>query len=223
MTSELTPERNACVRDEPYVLAVCSHHGGAGRTTTAAALAWCCGQTGLAVTLIDAAPARSARSLAVNHSGECVWPNVLYHAGMPAPGRIGGDLHILDLPRLTEAEAGAILPRANGVILCCLADAVSLRTAPSAARAIDQVRERRPELELLGILVGIHNPRDALQATMWEELRRRHGELVLEPAIPMCRELRDWPNTPGSDLPRGPGADAFSAIADGLTPWIRNS
>ena len=49
----------------PFVLAIGSHKGGTGRTTTACALAWLWGHAGFRVTIVDADPVRAAGLIAL--------------------------------------------------------------------------------------------------------------------------------------------------------------
>ena len=208
----------------PYILAVCSHKGGTGRTTAALALAWSWGLAGLSVVLADADPIRSASMVALDADGECPWRNVRVMTGMPvAAVRQSVDIVVVDCPSLMDPTLPEVLAQSNGVILCCLSDPLSLRTVPSAAAAINGARLQNPRLELLGILIGIHHNQDALQTAMLAQLRDRHGELLLEPPIPSQPEVRDWPLSPGSDLPGGPTADAYATVARTLENWIRSS
>ena len=61
---------------KPYILAVASHKGGTGRTTSALTLAWALGESGHRVILIDADEQRSASALALDSRGEFNWANV---------------------------------------------------------------------------------------------------------------------------------------------------
>ncbi len=210
--------------DSPYTLVICSHKGGTGRTTAALGLAWSWGQAGLSVLLVDADPIHASSLVALDETGDCAWSNVRHRRGVPESfGQETVDLIIVDAPSLLEAEAQQILHTANGVVLTCLADPLSLRTIPAAANVIRHAREHNPQLDLLGILLGIYDNQDALQEAMVQQLRQRHGELLLEPPIPFQPEIREWPMSPGSELPAGPAADAFATVARGLENWIRTS
>ena len=72
---------------EPFFLAIGSHKGGTGRTTTACALAWLWGQDGFRVTLADADPVQAAGLIALDESGQCPWSNVTYLPEFPGPAR----------------------------------------------------------------------------------------------------------------------------------------
>ena len=53
----------------PYRLAVASHKGGTGRTTTACAVSWLWGQNGLRVLLVDACRTKAASMIAIDARG----------------------------------------------------------------------------------------------------------------------------------------------------------
>lgn len=208
--------------DEPYILAIASHKGGTGRTTTACALAWLWGRDGFQVVLADADPARSAGLIAVDQSGVCEWPNVEYRdcARDLDPDWPGADLVIVDCPSLMGPDAETVLRHCHGVVLTCLADPLALRTVPLAARALAAARAANPKLELLGVTIGLYDHRDLVQAPMLERLRSMHGELLLEPPAPFDADLRDWALSPGAALPVGAGAHALEAVRDRIADLV---
>jgi cellulose biosynthesis protein BcsQ len=211
------------VADDAYLLAVGSHKGGTGRTTAALALAWLWGREGLRVTFADADPIRAASLIALDESGTCPWPNVSYVNGLPEPGDSGldADVVVVDCPLMLTPEAGPILHRVAGVVLTCHADPLSLRTVPAAAGALAAARIQNPAVELIGVLIGGYNAGDEVQTAMLGRLRQMHGDLLLEPPIPDDRAVRDWALAPGSGLPAGRAADAFTAVARRLRDLIR--
>jgi len=202
--------------ERPYILAITSHKGGTGRTTVALALAWLWGQRGMNVTLVDADPVKAAALVATGPDGNCPWQNVnlvvARNGQLKIPPR--QDVVIIDSPPATESLAQNFLQKADGVVICCLADSLSLNTLPAATKAILQAREFNESLEILGIAVNIFNLADLGQTRSLSQLRGAPGGLLLEPVIPNRPELRDWPLDPGSDLPNGPGKQAFRALAD---------
>ena len=204
----------------PYILVLGSHKGGTGRTTSALALAYLWGQAGMTVSLIDADPVGAAGMIALDLDGVCRWEGVRFFAHLPESGRglVGSDVVIIDAPPLTERSAQRVLRLADGVVLCCLADPLSLRTIPCAARALQQARAYNPRLALVGLQIGIFHEHDALQARMLQQLRHAHGALLLEPPIPAQAEISNWAEAPGSPLPDGPAADSCQALAD-LLEW----
>lgn len=201
---------------EPFVLAIGSHKGGTGRTTTACALAWLWGQDGFRVTLADADPVRAAGMIALDDSGACPWPNVSYCDGLPESNDpvFGVNVVIVDCPTLMDSTVHEVVHRCHGVVLTCLADPLSLRTVPAAAGALATSRVRNPRLELLGVQIGMYDGRDVVHAPMLDRLRKMHGELLIEPPVPFDSSIRDWALTPGAPLPTGPAASAFSAARE---------
>jgi cellulose biosynthesis protein BcsQ len=211
------------VADDGYILAIGSHKGGTGRTTTALALAWLWGRDGMRVTLVDADPVGAAGLIALDEWGECNWPNVQFISGLPKAGdpALDADIVLVDCPPMLTPEVAPILHRASGVVLTCRADPLSLRTVPAAAGVLAAARVHNQAVELIGVLIGDYESGDAVQSPMLGRLRQMHGELLLEPPIPDDAAIRDWPLTPGGDLPAGPAADAFAAVARRLRELIR--
>lgn len=209
--------------EDAYILAVGSHKGGTGRTTAALALAWLWGGSGLRVTFADADPARAARLIGLDAAGRCSWPNVRYLDGMPDLGdaALDADVAVIDCPPLMSPEAPAVLRRADGVVLTCQADPLSLRTVPAAAGVLAAARVHKPNLELLGVLISGYNAGDEIQKAMLARLRQMHGELLLEPPVPDDPAVRDWPLAPGAGLPPGRAAEAFAAVARQLREMVR--
>jgi cellulose biosynthesis protein BcsQ len=212
------------VPQDPYILAIGSHKGGTGRTTTALALACLWGRSGVRVTLADVDPVRAAGLVALA-DGVCPWPNVRYTISLPRPRDPGydADLIVVDCPALLAPAARPVLQRATTIILTVLADPLSLRTVPAAAGVLESARADNPRLELLGVLVGRYNERDPLQPPILAQLRQMHGPLLLDTAIPDDPALRNWPLSPGVAPPDGPGAAAFETLANRLAARVRLS
>jgi cellulose biosynthesis protein BcsQ len=204
------------VPGEPFLLAIGSHKGGTGRTTTACALAWLWGRAGFRVTLADADPIRAAGLIALDDTGACHWPNVNYADGIPESGAttLNADIVVVDCATMMDPEVPAVLGRCHGVVLTCLADPLSLRTVPAAAGVLATARVANPRLELLGVLIGQYSALDLIQAPMLARLRQMHGELMLEPPVPYDPALRDWALSPGAPLPEGPAASALEAARE---------
>jgi cellulose biosynthesis protein BcsQ len=208
---------------DPYVLAFASHKGGTGRTTAALALAWLWGQAGHRVTLADADPAHAAGLVARGPGGECDWLNVRYLDRLPAAGEADGDVVIVDCPRLLEPEVAPVLARADGIVLACLADPLTLRLVPAAVGVLAGAKAINPRGELLGLTIGLYNESDTVQPAMLARLRQVHADVFIEPPVPFDPALHDWPLAPGAGLPPGRGADAFAALARALEALMRNS
>jgi cellulose biosynthesis protein BcsQ len=204
------------VAGEPFVLAIGSHKGGTGRTTTACALAWLWGRAGFRVMILDADPVRAAGLIALDETGQCPWPNVTYADGFPEPSDSTGnaDIVVVDCSTMMDPDIQSVFGRCHGVVLTCLADPLSLRTVPAAAGVLGTARVANPRLELLGVLIGQYSAFDLIQAPMLARLRQMHGELMLEPPVPHDPAVRDWTLTPGAPLPQGPAASALEAARE---------
>lgn len=219
MTSLLSSSGNKVQRsDRPYVLAVASHKGGTGRTTTALALAWCWGQVGLTTFLVDADPVPAARLVAAGPHGQCPWKGVRLLRSLPtrADRHFPGDVIVVDCPPLTEPDAQHVLHHADGVLLVTQAELLALRTTPTATRAIQVARAQNSSLALVGLFVGAFDEGDALQAELLIQLRSLQDGLFFDPPVPRRPEVRDWPLHPGSDLPEGPSRRAYLDLASQL-------
>jgi cellulose biosynthesis protein BcsQ len=206
---------------EPLILALASHKGGTGRTTAALTLAWCLGQAGHTVTFLDADEQRSASLIALDQTGKCGWLNVSFKSGLSALNYpFNSDVVVVDPPALTSPTAADVLLRAQGVILTCLADPLSIRTVPAAATVIEAAKDSNPNLALLGILICIYNGQDVVQSAMLARLHQAHQDLLLDPVIPFHAEVRNWALRPGSAPPAGPALDAFSTLAHNFEPIL---
>src|SRR5207302_9421666 len=53
-----------------------------------------------------------------------------------------------------------VLARCHGIVLTCVADPLSLRTVPAAARVLATARVSNPKLELMGVLIEQFNDAD---------------------------------------------------------------
>lgn len=206
----------------PYLLAVASHKGGTGRTTTALTLAWSMGQAGQRVVFVDADPLHSASLIARAGSHACGWKNVECVNGLEAIHRnYDCDVVVVDSPSLTDPLSRTVLARVDGIVLTCLADPLSIRTVPAAAAVIESIRSRNPKLELLGISIILYNENDLIQKAMLGRLQESHRDLLLEPAVPLQSEIRNWPLKPGSEPPAGAARDAIVRLKATLERWMR--
>jgi cellulose biosynthesis protein BcsQ len=206
---------------KPYILAVASHKGGTGRTTSALTLAWALGESGHRVILVDADEQRSASALALDSRGQFDWANVEFRTWPQSLGKpMNADIVVIDPPALTSATAAPVLAQAHGIVLTCLADPLSIRTVPAAATVIEQARAVNPLLELLGILICIYDERDAVQSAMLARLQQAHGDLLLNPPVPLQSEIRSWALKPGSKPPLGAALEAYASVCQSLEPIL---
>jgi cellulose biosynthesis protein BcsQ len=199
----------------PYRLAVASHKGGTGRTTTACSIAWLWGQNGLKVLLVDACRTKAASMVAVSARGECPWKNVVITDTMPDYTSYEiqeYDVVIVDCPPLTEPEAQEVLHVTDGILLTCLADVLCLRTLPNSTEAIRLARQHNNKLKVLGILLTHYDDEDESQERTMAKLQESQMALTFDPPVPMQPEIREWPLRPGSDLPPGDARAAYAKL-----------
>lgn len=206
---------------EPLILALASHKGGTGRTTTALTLAWAFGQAGHKAAFVDADEQRSASLLALDAQGRCPWPGVQFYANPEVLDRpIDADVVVVDPPALTAPTAASVLRHVHGVILTCLADPMSIRTVPAAAAVIECTKVENPRLELLGLLICMYRGEDPVQSAMLTRMHQAHRDLLLDPVIPFQASLRDWPMRPGSPPAEGSGREAIVTFAHHFGPIL---
>lgn len=203
---------------EPYLLALSSHRGGTGRTTSTAALAWALGQREVLTAIYDTDPIPAVAFLANDENGRCSWKNVRVMAKWD-PG--DAEIILVDSPPLTHEVGRQVLTSAHGVLLHGLADPLSLRTMSAATMAFQKAREKQPDLELLGILLTMVQPEDELQVELASSLVRQLGGLLLDPFIPYQSEFAQWPLQPGAAPPAGQACAAYEQLADQLIAALR--
>jgi cellulose biosynthesis protein BcsQ len=198
----------------PYRLAVASHKGGTGRTTTACAIAWLWGQNGLKVMLVDACRTKAASMVAVDGRGSCPWKNVTFVTEMPDYGNWEGeaDVVVVDCPPLTEPESQDVLATSDGILLTCLADVLCLRTLPSSTDAVRTARQTNAALKVLGILLTHYDDNDPAQERTLLKLQESQMALTFDPPVPMQPEIREWPLRPGMDMPPGEARAAYAKL-----------
>jgi cellulose biosynthesis protein BcsQ len=212
---------NPLSRPSPFVLAVAGLGGGVGRTTAALALAWCWGQAGGRVALVDLDPGGATRLIATDRDGRCPWANVRLRDALGGDGAADtGEVVLVDCPPLTAPAAWKVLGLAHGVLLVTQAGAPTLRTAAAAEQILERARQANPSLAFLGTLMTAFDAEDRVQSHVRRQLQSRSGTRLLEPPVPLRPELRDWALRPGSDLPAGPGRDAYLAVASRLAPTV---
>ncbi|MBY0526287.1 MAG: AAA family ATPase [Gemmataceae bacterium] len=207
----------------PCVLAIGSHKGGTGRTTTALALAALLGRLGHRVILVDPDPNHTAVRIACASGRPCTWPNVQLSDGWPASSPSANRIVVIDCPPLTEPSAQRFLQGATAVLLTCLVDVLCWRTLPSATRAIQAARETTPELQFLGIIPTQVDVQEPMQVQLLQHLRLTQPELLLEPPIPLDPALRSWPLTPGGELPECTAASAYEVLAGRITRMVETT
>lgn len=201
-------------------LAVCSHKGGTGKTTTALALSWLWGQSGASVNLIDVGITRAASLIAAGPNGVCFWKGVKLRGGLPDMPLdiLPGDINVIDCAPLADPVTKAVLSQADAVLLCCRADLMALRTLPAVVKTLASARTVNPRLRLKGVAVTRYRADDAAQAEVMQELAGDSAGLLIGAPVPWQREVYEWPLRPQNRPPAGPALYAYEEILAALKP-----
>jgi cellulose biosynthesis protein BcsQ len=200
--------------EAPYVLAITSHRGGTGRTTLCAGLAWHWSQHGNKVALVDANPVSALKYLVCDPDGSESWPGVRLvaapHGLQTTPE--DADIILIDCPPITEPLCQQSLALADGVLVAIGSDPYSLASLAQAGTRFKEWLRMQPTVELLGLVVPMVAPAINHQGRGLARLQEIET-LLVGPAVPVRREFRDWPLTPGSAPPPGPANDALEVLA----------
>jgi len=218
-----------------------SHRGGTGKTTTAAALAGLWSRAGrpliygeswpLGLAPVPPASASSVAPAKPAANASPVKPAAVNSAHASAANKTSAAAQdqgpstssvwpvdeeawiLVDAPPLADPAARGLLRRADGVLLTCRADVLSLQTISAAEQALRTARTERPQLVLLGILLTNFREDDPWQQAAREHFQQNYPQLLLDPPIPHQLELSRWPARPELELPHGPARDAYFQIA----------
>ncbi|MGV3724059.1 MAG: ParA family protein [Actinomycetota bacterium] len=185
-------------------VAVISHKGGAGKTSSAVMLAEDMAARGMRVVLIDADRQRGAGLLlGLEQPGQTVQqtqhPRLRYYCCSGVPLRelpakaaeLAGlfDLAVVDTPSLDDPLARAWMQLSTAAVMLIPIEPVSLKTLEGAESALEAAKRLNPGIQLLGILPTMFDASDTNQRTLMLELRARSPDTVLSEAIPFDREL----------------------------------
>lgn len=162
------PETAAAAPRRRRVIALAGQKGGAGKTTTAIALAVEWHSRGARTLLVDTDPQASARTWAdvaaeLNVEAPTV---VAMGAGLHQPTQLPAlaaerDVTLVDCPPRLDALQRAVLMVANVVVLPCGPSTLDAWALAESLELVRQARELRPEL-LAAILITRKVPRTAV-------------------------------------------------------------
>lgn len=185
-------------------VAVISHKGGAGKTSSAVMLAEDLAGRGQRVVLIDADRQRGAGLLlGLDQPSQNVQqtqhPRLRYFccSGIPLrelPARwkeLSGlfDLAIVDTPSLDDPLARAWMQLSTAALMLIPVEPVSLKTLEGAESALDAAKRLNSSIQLLGVLPTMFDAEDSHQRTLLLELRARSPDTVLPQPIPLDPQL----------------------------------
>lgn len=217
-TAAATPHRR------PRILALAGQKGGAGKTTTALALAVEWHARGARVLLVDADPQGSARTWAeVAHELGVEAPTVVaMGAGLHRPEHLpslaaGRDVVIVDCPpRLDVVQRSALLV-CDLVLLPCGPSTIDAWALAASLDLVREARSLRPELDA-AILLTRKVPRTVVGA----EARGVFGSTKLDVlATELCYRV-DYQVAPAAGMgpttyaPKGAAAAEVRALVDEL-------
>ncbi|HEU4754485.1 MAG TPA: ParA family protein, partial [Armatimonadota bacterium] len=181
-------------------LAIISHKGGAGKTSSAVMLAEDFARRGLRVVLVDADRHRGAGLLlgieqASGQVQQTPDPKLRYFcsSGMPLreiPAKaeeLAGlfDVAVVDTPSLDDPLAKAWIQLCSQALMVLPVEPISIRTLDGADAALELIARLNPKIEMLGILPTIFDQSDATQRTLMQELRASRPDTLLNATIPL--------------------------------------
>ena len=181
-------------------LAIVSHKGGAGKTSSAVMLAEEFSRRGLRVVLVDADRQGGAGLLlgleqATGTVQQTRNPRLRYLCSstlplreLPARAReLQGlfDLAVIDTPSLDDPLARGWLQLCTDVLFVIPVEPISIRTLQSADTAIAAIHRLNPEVRVVGTLPTLFDEQDPAQRTLMMELMSRCTNGLLSPAIPL--------------------------------------
>jgi cellulose biosynthesis protein BcsQ len=181
------------------VLAIVSHKGGAGKTSSSVMLAEEFARRGLRVVLVDADRQRGAGLLLgieqqTNTVMQTQNPRLRYlcSSGLPLrelPARAAEldglfDLAVVDTPSLDDPLARGWLQLCTEVLFVIPVEPISMRTLRGAESALEAVHRLNPNARELGTLPTLFDESDPDQRTLMMELVAQCPNGLLSPAIP---------------------------------------
>jgi chromosome partitioning protein len=186
------------------IIAVLSHKGGAGKTTTAVALAEELARRSQRVLLIDADRYRGGALLLGietlrGRAQPTAKPNLRYFCSSDlSPAQVAAklpelspfvDVAVVDTPSLDDPLARAWLRVAHGALLVLPVEPIALRTLPEARDDLSGIERANPHLRLLGVVPTLFDAHDAVQAALFENLEQHIRADLLLPPVPIDPEL----------------------------------
>jgi chromosome partitioning protein len=181
-------------------LAVISHKGGAGKTSSAVMLAEDFATRGLRVVLVDADRQRGAGLLlGIEQPTQSVMqtqnPRLRYFCCSGIPLRelptkaqeLDGlfDVAVVDTPSLDDPLARAWMQLSNAALMLIPIEPVSLKTLEAADAALDSAKRLNPNIQLLGTLATMFDESDTQHRTLILELRSRRSDDLFPEPVPM--------------------------------------
>jgi chromosome partitioning protein len=182
------------------LIAVISHKGGAGKTTSAVQLAEELARRGQRTLLVDADRQQGAGLLlGIDAPAGCVQRTRVPQLDYLGSARLTDleiadcyagfarrfDVGVVDTPSLDDALARAWLREAAAALMVLQVDPLTVKTLPSALNTLEVVRAFKPSIQILGLLPSMFNPEDEAHTRLLAELLSRRPEAVFTPVVPV--------------------------------------
>jgi chromosome partitioning protein len=192
------------------LIAVISHKGGAGKTTSAVQLAEELARRGQRTLLVDADRQQGAGLLlGIDAPAGCVQRTMMGDLSYLGSARLTDleiadcynsvanrfDIGVVDTPSLDDALARAWLREAAAALMVLQVDPLTVKTLPSALNTLEVVRAFKPSIQILGLLPTMFDQHEEAHSRLLAELLSRKPEAVFTPVVPVDSGLMHRANT----------------------------
>jgi chromosome partitioning protein len=191
------------------LIAVISHKGGAGKTTSAVLLAEELARRGQRTLLVDADRQQGAGLLlGIDAPAGCVQKTMVGDLSYLGSARLTDleiadcyasvasrfDVGVVDTPSLDDALARAWLRESAAALMVLQVDPLTVKTLPSALNTLEVVRAFKPSIQVLGLLPTMFDQNEDAHGRLLAELLSRRPEAVFTPVVPVDPALRHRAN-----------------------------
>jgi cellulose biosynthesis protein BcsQ len=211
------------------LLAVMSHKGGVGKTTSAVVLAEELAAKGYRTLLVDADRQQGAGLLlevgpptgdvqrtrvpGLDYLGSGKFTEADVAAKAPAYAD-RYDIGIVDTPAVDDDLARSWLQQANATLMIMQVEPLTVKTFPSALATLETVRRLNPLIELVGLLPTMFDASEATHRTCLTELLTRRPESVFTPPVPSDAGLMHRGAGQGAPEVTAAARQAYQCAAD---------
>jgi chromosome partitioning protein len=181
------------------LIAVISHKGGAGKTTSSVQIAEELARRGHRTLLVDADRQQGAGLLlGIDAPAGCVQRTTTPQLDYLGSARLTDleiadcfasvanrfDIGVVDTPSLDDALARAWLREATAILMVLQVDPLTVKTLPNALNTLEMVRAFKPSIQILGLLPTMFDPSEEAHGRLLAELLSRRPEAVFTPVVP---------------------------------------
>src|SRR5439155_11501280 len=197
-------------RSDMKLIAVISHKGGAGKTTSSVQIAEELARRGQRTLLVDADRQQGAGLLlGIDAPAGCVQRTTVPDLDYLGSARLTDleiadcyagfatrfDVGVVDTPSLDDALARAWLREAAAALMVLQVDPLTVKTLPSALNTLEVVRAFKPSIQILGLLPTMFDQNEEAHSRLLAELLSRKPEAVFTPVVPVDSGLMHRANT----------------------------